>query len=273
MRPEWENPPPLEVDRRTMVTRSSLVRDLHRIGIAPGDVLLVHSSLSRLGFVVGAARTVIEALCEAVGPDGTIMMPTYSGELTDPANWIYPPVPPEWIEPIREETPPYDPQLTPTRRMGVIPELFRHYPGVRRSPHPQSSFAAWGRHAARLVDDHPLDFRFGPASPLGKLRKLRGKTLLLGAPPQTCSLFYLSQHYVPGGRMITNRSPLLRNGRKEWVSFRDYDYPNRWFNAATESLVAEGVIARSTIGDATCHLMDADAAIEAVIRWRLANDA
>ena len=125
-----------------LVTRSSLSAELRKLGLQSGDVVCVHVSLKSLGFVIGDARTVIDGLHDAVGVEGTIMMPTYSGDLSDPAEWGYPPVPPEWIETIRNETAAYDPVRTPSRRMGVVPELFRHVPGVLRSPHPQSSFAA-----------------------------------------------------------------------------------------------------------------------------------
>lgn len=152
-----------------LVTRSSLAEELRAAGINDGDVVLAHTALSRLGFVVGAARALIDALRDAVGASGTIMMPTYSGELSDPAEWRHPPVPEDWLEAIRRETPAYDPCLTPTRRMGVTAELFRHRPDAKRSAHPQSSFTAAGPRAAFLVGDHPLDHRFGPSSPLGKL--------------------------------------------------------------------------------------------------------
>ena len=87
-----EAPPPKidPVDTRSLVTRTSLVRDLRALGVAYGDKLLVHSSLASLGFVVGGGRTVIDALLDAVGEDGTIMMPTYSGENSDPAEWRRP---------------------------------------------------------------------------------------------------------------------------------------------------------------------------------------
>ena len=255
------------IENRVLVTRSSLALGLRKASVAESDAVLVHTSLSRLGFVVGGARTVIEALTDSVGKTGTIMMPTYSGELSDPAEWCAPAVPEEWIETIRNEMPPYEPRLTPTRRMGTIPELFRHVPGARRSPHPQSSFTAIGAAAIDLVDQHPLDYRFGPASPLGKLHAMGGKILMLGAPPQSCSFFYLSQHRVPCVQ-ITKSAPVTIEGRKTWIRYRDVDYPNYWFNDATRDLIEEGVIVESKIGNAPCLLMGAREAFNAVVAWR-----
>jgi aminoglycoside 3-N-acetyltransferase len=73
-------------------TVPSLVDDLHTLGVTPGALLLVHSSLSRLGYVAGGAPAVVQALLNAVGPAGTIVMPAFSSDLSDPSRWIAPPV-------------------------------------------------------------------------------------------------------------------------------------------------------------------------------------
>ena len=180
----------------SVMTRSDLAEGLSAIGLRAGDVVCVHSSLSSLGMVIGGARTVIESLIEVVTMEGAILMPTYSGDLSDPAEWRFPPVAEELWQKIRDQTPPFDPVLTPTRNMGAIPELFRHFPLTRRSPHPQSSFTAWGKHRDLLVERHPLDNRFGTNSPLGRLVDLHGRILLLGAPWVTISAFYLCLLYT-----------------------------------------------------------------------------
>src|SRR4051794_16906227 len=95
--------------------------------------VMVHSSLSTLGFVCGGAHTVVQALLDVIGPDGTLMMPTHSGGLSDPAAWGDPPVPETWWETIRATMPAFDATLTPMRSMGAIVDCFRHVPGVRRS--------------------------------------------------------------------------------------------------------------------------------------------
>jgi aminoglycoside 3-N-acetyltransferase len=226
---------------KEIVTRNGLRRDLEQLGIRRGDILCVHSSLKRLGLVIGGVRTVIEALLDAVGPEGTVMMPTYSGDLSDPEEWRFPPVAPEFIPQIRAETPPYDPTLTPTRNMGAIPEYFRRYPGVVRSPHPQSSFAAIGARALELVGTHPLSFRFGPDSPLGRLRDFNGKVLMLGAPWDTSSFLYLC-HFPIGDRpKIRKRAPVTVDRVTQWVEYEDISYENEWFVAAERMLVERGL--------------------------------
>ena len=102
-------------------TADTLLDDIKAIGIMEGDVLLVHSSLSALGWVCGGAPTVVAALLKAVGINGTVAMPSFSLENSDPSIWgEYPPaepinkrllphpVPKEWHDSIRENIPAYD---------------------------------------------------------------------------------------------------------------------------------------------------------------------
>lgn len=226
---------------QTLVTRTSLRRDLASLGVQRGDSLCVHSSLKKLGFVIGGVRTVVEALQDAVGPEGTIMMPAYSGDLSDPAEWKYPPVPEDWISQIRAETPPYDPVLTPTRSLGAVPEYFRRHPGVVRSAHPQSSFAALGARARELTAGHELAFRFGPKSPLGRLMEMNGKVLMLAAPWDTISFLYLCLFSLGDRPRVQKRAPMIVEGRPQWVEYEDIVYTADWFIPAAEELVARGL--------------------------------
>ena len=101
-------------------TVESLVRDLRSLGLRAGMTVMVHSSLSQIGYVSGGAHAVVEALLEAVGITGTIVMPTHSTDLSDPSTWSNPPVPSAWWDKLRKHMPAYDERLTPTRRMGAI---------------------------------------------------------------------------------------------------------------------------------------------------------
>ncbi|MCH9058138.1 MAG: AAC(3) family N-acetyltransferase [Planctomycetes bacterium] len=132
-------------------TRATLGRDLRALGIEAGMALLVHSAPSRIGWTVGGVESAIQALMDVLTPDGTLMMPTFSGQLSDPAGWSDPPVPAEWVETVRARMPAFDPARTPTRGMGRMVEAFRTWPGVERSNHPVQSLAAWGRHAGDLA--------------------------------------------------------------------------------------------------------------------------
>jgi aminoglycoside 3-N-acetyltransferase len=157
---------------RTVRTISA---DLRRLGVRPGSTLVVHASLSAIGWVAGGPTAVILALLEALGPEGTLVMPAHSGDWSDPAEWVSPPVPESWWETIRSERPAWDARTAPTRNLGRIAELFRTWPGTLRSPHPLVSFAALGPNAERIAGTHPSEW-----APLERVYELDGDVLLLG---------------------------------------------------------------------------------------------
>jgi aminoglycoside 3-N-acetyltransferase len=136
-------------------TKDSLVSNLVQLGVEPDSTVMVHASLSALGWVAGGAQAVVEALLETVGTEGTIVMPAHSSQLSDPLHWKNPPLPRNWIDLTRAALPAFDPHLTLTRGMGQVPECFRCHPAAKRSSHPLLSFAAMGPHANLIVQNHP----------------------------------------------------------------------------------------------------------------------
>lgn len=163
----------MEEIQGTLITADRLAADFRQLGVQEGMTLLLHSSLKSLGqWVAGGPVAVILALEQVLGEDGTLVMPTQSSDLTDPSGWSRPPVPEAWWPEIREHMPAYDPDLTPIRGMGIIPDCFRKQRGVRRSSHPIDSFAAWGKHRDVIIDSHGLEYAFGERSPLARIYEL-----------------------------------------------------------------------------------------------------
>jgi aminoglycoside 3-N-acetyltransferase len=149
------------------ITKQDILNDLKKLGLKEGDIVLVHSSLSAIGYVEGGADIVIDALLEAVGPSGTILMPAF-------------PLPGTMLD-YAKTNPLFDPKNTPSC-MGEITEVFRRRKGALRSLFPTHSVAAIGPHAEYLLKDHEKDqVQCGKHSPFFKLIGLDGYIMLLGA--------------------------------------------------------------------------------------------
>lgn len=165
---------------RRHIGRAELVAGLERLGILPGDVLFVHSSLKSLGYVEGGAATVVQVLQDAVGQAGTLLLPAYY-------------MPGGSIRAACEQ----DGYVFDVRRhdthIGHLPETFFAGTGIRRSVHPTHSVAAWGRHAAWLTEAHHLaPSIFGHGSPWQRLLGLeQAKVLGLGVSMGPITFYHL----------------------------------------------------------------------------------
>ena len=249
----------------------TIYRDLRRLGIESGDVVIVHSSLSSIGWVCGGAQAVISALLKAVGSDGTLVMPAHSGEWSDPAQWQNPPVPKEWIQTIYDNMPAYDPLITPTRQMGRIAELFRTYPGTVRSDHPQVSFCANGGLAKHITENHPLTPQFGMDSPLDKLYSLNAKILLLGVSYGNCTSFHLAETLIPKTPVRKMGTAITENGERVWKWFEDYNHDDVDFERLGEDFEKQHGVQKSNIGNANCTVLKVREGVDFARGWILKN--
>lgn len=243
---------------RGPVTQTQLVEDLRALGLRAGATVLVHSSLSALGWVCGGPVAVIDALLEVLGASGTLMMPTHTSVLSEPSHWCNPPVPDWWWPIIRDNTPAYRPDVTPTLGMGIIPETFRKMDGVLRSTHPQDSFAAFGPQAARLTEGHALERGLGEGSPLGRLYALDGSVLLLGVDHDSNTSLHLAEDRVGPPLCPTRRegAPMWVDGAQRWVEFDDLDWDSEDFPKIGQAFEREtSHVAHGAVGHGTAKLM------------------
>jgi len=260
----------IERTRKEPATVPSLVADLSALGVAPGMTLIVHSSLSSLGWVSGGAQAVVLALENVLTPAGTLVMPTHSGALSDPANWQNPPVPELWWETIRQTMPAFDAGLTPTRHMGAIPECFRKQTDVLRSSHPHVSFAAWGAQAATITANHTLEFGLGEGSPLARIYELDGWVLMLGVGHSNNTSLHLAEYRAgyPGKRVMTCGAPVMLEDRRQWVEYRDIDVDSDDFHIIGEQFGKEtGLVRSGPVACATALLMPQHPLVDYAVRW------
>jgi aminoglycoside 3-N-acetyltransferase len=248
-------------------TRESLGRDLRRLGLQRGMVVLVHSSLRSLGWVSGGPVAVVHALMDVLTPEGTLVMPTHSGDLTDPAKWVNPPVPKSWWPIIRESMPAYDSRFTPTRGMGQVVETFRMWPGVLRSAHPSSSFTAWGAQATFVTEGHALENDMGETSPLARIYDLDGWVLLLGVGYDSNTSFHLAEYRAPNPKPIEQGAPISENGQRVWKVYRDIDLDTEPFETIGAAFEAEGSVRVKKVGSAEARFFPQRAAVDFAEAW------
>ena len=262
------------------VTRSELVQSLRTLGVLPGSILMVHTRMSAIGWVVGGADVVVMTLLDVLGPEGTLM--AYAGWDENP--WQLDSWPEAWQQAYLEELPPFDPMVMESdREVGRIPERIRTWPGAKRSSHPEASMVAIGARAEWIVDPQPWDFPYGPGSPLARLVESGGQVLMLGAPLDTITLLHHAEHLAesPRKRFVHRQMPVLEDGRSVWRTYKDIDtsahgaFPYEEvlgpgvdpFTAIGRGAVEAGIGLSGRVGDAESHVFEAEPLVQFALRW------
>ncbi|MDM5188966.1 AAC(3) family N-acetyltransferase [Bacillus sp. DX4.1] len=248
-------------------TVETIINDLKASGIEKDMTVIVHSSLSSLGWVSGGAVAVVDALMNVITKEGTIIMPTQTSDLSDPKDWSRPAVPEKWWQMIRDHVPAFDPNVTPTRGMGQIVECFRTYPNVKRSNHPLNSFAAWGKHAESITKEHALSMSLGENSPLKKIYDLDGFVLLIGVGHDSNTSMHLSEMRTQAREFVKVGAPIMENGIRVWKEFDEMGYDSDEFEEIGKEFDQTGAVTFGKIGKATCRLMKQREAVDFGVQW------
>ncbi len=178
-----------------------------------GNHIVVHTFPSAVDSI-DTAVVVAEALIESVGATGTILVPTYTRETVCETPLA------QRDALLRSRVTPYHIDLPVSRDLGVLPEAFRHLPGVLRSNHPTHSFAVWGRKCREVLSTHR---DANPLGPLKKLNVLQGHVLLLGAGLDAVTAIHLAEE-ISAAPYLARRIALRINagGYEERVVVENY---------------------------------------------------
>jgi aminoglycoside 3-N-acetyltransferase len=239
----------------TPIDRARLRTELAAAGLRPGMAVLVHCSMRAVGRVEGGAEALCETLLELLDEEhGTLVVPTQttSASLTSPEfQRAIAQLADEDRELYLKVLPGFDALSSPSEGMGVLAESVRTHPQAHRSPHPTVSFAAVGRHAAAVCAAHPLDCLLGGRSPLGALRDLDARVLLLGVGFDRCTAFHLGEDAA----FDRERSYCCKIG-DEWQHFTGFPHRDEDFAELGSKFEQRhgDVVHRGNVGNAPTRL-------------------
>ena len=233
------------------LTEQDIVKGLQKLGLPAGGAVMVHSALSSFGEVAGGAETVIAALLQAIGPEGTLLMPAMA-----------------WGGLFQVDSSP--------SRVGLITETFRSHPGAIRSLHPTHSVTGLGPLAETLIQSH-LDqpTAIGMESPWGRLaQRDDGYILFLGVDQDRNTLLHVAEEMV--GSVYLNtiaREYVDTDGRQQRKVLEQYPGPHRDFIGLDSLFEQAGIMKIGKIGNAVCRLMQARQMLELTVAALQADPA
>lgn len=217
---------------RKETTRSEIADQLRALGVQRGDVLLVHTSFRAIRPVDGGPLGFIEALRKALGPEGTLVMPSWPSNSDEP----------------------FDPMITPSSpSLGVVADVFWRLPDVRRSEH-LHAFAAAGPRGREITSDPlPLPPHI-PESPVGRVRDLDGQVLLVGVGHDADTTLHLAELLADVPYRVLKYCTVLQNGRPVRIDYGENDHCCARFALMDAWLRARGLQAEGRVGHAQARL-------------------
>jgi aminoglycoside 3-N-acetyltransferase len=248
-----------------MHSRQQLAEGFRALGVAPGDIIMVHASVRAVGEVAGGPDQIHLALTDVLTDQGTLMMyagcPRYydevgRGNLT-----------PEEEREVLEMMPAFDAATARSARdHGVLVEFFRTYPGALVNDH-VARFVVMGKHAKYLISHQPWDYAFGAGSALDRLQKLNGAILLLGSDHDSVTFLHYGEHVadIPEKRVARFKVPVLENGIRIWRDMAEFDtavgahanWPDKFFAMLVDGYLAATSNRGRRVGNAMSYLLSA----------------
>lgn len=243
-----------------MVTKEMMLAALRELGVTEGDILLTHSSFKSLGGCENGADTVISAMREAVGDDGTVVFPTLCQKDWDHVyeNW----------------------HLDAPSDVGYLTNYFRKLPGAKRSDQATHSVAAMGKDADALTKTHGQsglrygifgDTPFSADSPWQKMYEKDTKVLFLGCSITACTFRHLAEYiFMEEYLERAKKNPDFEALKKEVWHYTKHKQYGVWPHVKApyleERLEAEGKLRRARCGEADLILISSRDFVDLAIR-------
>jgi aminoglycoside 3-N-acetyltransferase len=247
-----------------MYSREELANDFRKMGISPGNTLMLHASVRAVGEVAGGPDQIHLALKDVLTTEGTLLMyancPRYydevgRGNLTAKQE-----------REILEKLPAFDPLTARSARdNGILVEFLRTYPDSRVNRH-VARFVVWGKHADYLISRQPWNYALGPDSPLERFLQLDGKIVLLGSDHDAVTFLHYVEHVadIPGKRIARYQVPVMEDGCRVWRPMEEFDtsgdgvhanWPDRFFAKLVDSLLTKTRNNGARVGNAMTYLL------------------
>jgi aminoglycoside 3-N-acetyltransferase len=258
-----------------MHSRAELADDFRRLGVVPGDTVMLHASVRSVGSVAGGPDQIHLALKDALTNDGSLMMYASCPEHYDEVGRGH--LSPDQERELLEKLPAFDPLTARSQREnGALVELLRTYPGSIVNRH-VARFVVWGKHAEHLISHQPWDYAFGHGSALDRFAGLDGKILLLGCDHDTVTFLHHVEHIVdiPDKHVARYRVPVQENGKRVWRDMAEVDtsdrgahpnWPDRFFARIVDTYLAQTSNGGGRVGDAPSFLLDSRGLLELALR-------
>ena len=246
----------------SIITIEKLIADLQKIGLKQNDAVIVHCSLSKIGYVKNGAADIVDAIEKVIGKEGTLLMPSFPAKGRNKDYLASNPV--------------FDVRHTPSQ-MGVVTEYFRTLPDVKRSFHPTDSVCARGKLATWITESHFRQLTpYNAYSPFRKLCDVNGKILMLGTTLNgACTNLHTLEDavdfkYPVYDEQIFEAAMIDENGNAHQMKTKVHnpDYSSKRNNDELKPLFKkEGVLVDGKIGEASSILIDAKKLLEVMIKY------
>lgn len=250
-----------------IITRTDLQQQLLTCGFKKGDILEIHASIKAIGYILGGAQTLLDAIIDVIGIEGTLIMAAQVYDNSEPAFFEHPPIPVESYASFRKHHPAFRNKLDNIRHMGDLARAMMIRPNSYMSDHPQDAFIAMGKYAKWITQNHSLNAQLGPDSPLGKMLELKSKLVLIGVNYDNATGMHLGEHLSGVRPNILQGARVLVHGESQWVQFNGLDYDSDDFIKPGELLEKRGLVKFSSLGKAEVKIFNLSDATDVVIEY------